>query len=87
VLNIELRDFFAAHAPLPEPAYICEVMGWEKDLRIGEGEEIGSDGGWQDSMLARWHELPQATRFAVTAQHAYIYADAMLKARAQCSES
>jgi hypothetical protein len=79
--EMTLRDFFAASAPLPEPAYICEVMGWERDLKYGDESQIGDEQGWQDSIVTRWHELPQKTRFKVTAEHSYLWADYMLAAR------
>lgn len=83
IREMSIRDYFAIHAPGLEPAYICEVMGWEKDLPLGDGGEIGDQGGWQDTVMQRWHELPFATRAKVSCQHAYAYADAMLEAGGQ----
>lgn len=78
--NVPLRDYFAARAELPEPADICEIMGWEKDLKLGDGDEVGSE-EWKDTVYSRWHELPMATRITVVTAYRYRVADEMLKQR------
>lgn len=78
--SVSLRDYLAAHAPMPEPGFIYEALGWEMDLKIGSDDDIGAD-SWQDTMMTRWHELPTAKRMAICARHAYVWADAMLAAR------
>lgn len=77
----DILDYFAARSLPPEPADICELMGWEKDLKVGDYEDVNDESGWRDSVLQRWHELPIATRLSAHAKFAYMYARAMMKAR------
>ncbi len=56
------------------------MLGWEKDLRLGDEEDIGGE-DWKDSIMSRWHELPFSKRMQVTVAYAYAWADAMILAR------
>lgn len=76
--GVDVRDYFAAVAP--DPSDVCDLLGWEKDLKIGDGDEIG-EAEWRDTMISRWHELPMAKRLLVSTRFAYLWADAMLAAR------
>ena len=80
--GMTLRDYFAAKAPDPDASDLRDVLGWERDMRIGSAEEIDNDDeGWRDSFTKRWHSLPIADRTNAITKWNYIYADAMLVAR------
>jgi hypothetical protein len=78
--GMSLRDYFAASAPMPEPADLYIALGWERDLPIGDSDDIGGE-QWKDTLMTRWHELPTGKRLAIECQYRYAFADAMLAAR------
>lgn len=86
------RDTLAVQAPEMDVADICNLMGWEIDgLPVvssdgmddeDEDDEDGVDtGDRDDSVLARWNQLPLTKRLAAMTQFRYRWADQMLKSR------
>ncbi len=73
-----LRDEFASRAPDPDPWDLCDLMGLDRTLRVGDMD----DEEWEDSILQRWKSLDIEERLELLATYSYKYANAMLKVRA-----
>ena len=78
--GMTLRDYFAVRAPMPDAADVCDALGLEKNIKIGDEGSIGGD-SWDDTLTSHWHELPRSKRFFIECQHRYAWADAMLRDR------
>lgn len=87
-----LRDFFAAHAPMPGAAEASTILGWtcretasyprmKDNAHTPEHEAAVRAYADLPSFAELWAKLSNEERFACCAKAQYMHADAMLIAR------
>jgi hypothetical protein len=84
---VSLRDYFAGKAPMPNAAEAAEIMGCQCRENTPRPRPIANTpepDAWValPSFDELWKKLPNLERVKVCAKFQFMYADAMLAARA-----